>query len=347
MKRLENTSLRPFHTFAVDVHAKQIIEAHSKEDFVQIWHEQASEPKLILGEGSNILFYEDFAGTVILNRLKGITNIETDSHWLLHVAAGENWHQFILWCLEHEILGLENLALIPGVVGSAPIQNIGAYGKEFQMFCDYVDLLMLETGETKRLTKQECQFGYRESIFKHDLKDRAVVLAVGFKIAKDWQPNIEYGPLASLAEHIDLTDKVQAAKAILAKVCAVRQQKLPDPSQIGNAGSFFKNPVVTKAAALALKARYPEIPSYPVDDEQTKLAAGWLIEQAGLKGYQLGGAAVHDKQALVLINKANATAQDVVALAHVIMDTVLQKFAVELHPEVRLWGNTQELGWNR
>ena len=346
MKVLENTSLKPFHTFGVEVNAKQVIEAYDKEDFIQIWREQASEPKLILGEGSNMLFCQDFAGTVILNRLKGITKTATDSHWLLHVAGGENWHRFVSWCLDNDILGLENLALIPGLVGSAPIQNIGAYGTDFQMFCDYVEVLLLETGETKRLTKEQCQFGYRESIFKAELKDKAVVLAVGFKIAKDWQPHIEYGPLSSLANEIDFGDKTQGAKAIFARVCEVRQEKLPDPHQIGNAGSFFKNPVVPATLADSLLAQYPNMPSYPATSAYTKLAAGWLIEQCGLKGLQLGGAAVHGKQALVLVNKDNAKAEEVVALARLVIAKVQEKFGVELHPEVRLWGKTQEISWS-
>lgn len=345
MKILNQSSLKPFHTFSLDVQAKKIIEAHSKEDFLQIWKDYSDEPKLILGEGSNVLFCENYQGIVILNRLMGIKKNETNTHWHLHVAGGENWHELVIWTLEHGILGLENLALIPGLVGSSPIQNIGAYGSDLQEFCDYVDLLMLDTGETKRLTKDECEFGYRDSIFKNRLKDKAVILAVGFKFNKSWQPNLEYGPLKNLMDEMDFSDDKLAAKAIFERVCQVRQEKLPDPKIIGNAGSFFKNPVVTKSTVDALLATYPNMPNYPVDETQTKLAAGWLIEQAGLKGHQLGGAAVHQNQALVLINKQNAKSQDVVALANFIIETVQLKFGVSLTPEVRFFDKTKEISW--
>lgn len=338
MKILADTSLKPFHTFAIDVHAKKIIEAHDVKDFLQIFHQYANEPMLLVGEGSNLLFCEDFDGVVILNRLKGIKIKETDSAWLLHVAGGENWHDLVRWTLDNEMPGLENLALIPGLVGSAPIQNIGAYGVEFCEHCDYVDVLMLATGEIQRFSAAECEFGYRDSIFKRQLKNDAIIVAVGFSLPKLWKPVLGYGGLSGLVSDVSVT-----AKTVFNKICEIRREKLPDPNVVGNAGSFFKNPIVNKSLAESLKVAHDAMPWYVVNDTEVKLAAGWLIEHAGLKGRTFGGAAVHDKQALVLINQGTATSSDVIQLAQLVVDTVLMKFGVKLEHEVRFIGKTHEI----
>nr|WP_269449289.1 UDP-N-acetylmuramate dehydrogenase [Grimontia celer] len=337
MNILSTTSLKPFHTFGIDVQAKAIIEAQSAEDFIKIWRDRADEPKIVLGEGSNLLFCEDFDGIVILNRLKGIDVEETASHWHLHVAGGENWHHLVKWTVEQGMPGLENLALIPGLVGSAPIQNIGAYGVELNERCEYVDVLMLETGEVIRMGAGACEFGYRDSVFKRELKDKAIILAVGFQLSKAWKPVIGYGALGDLASKDDVS-----AKEVFDKVCEIRSEKLPDPNLLGNAGSFFKNPVVPKTQIKSLLADNEKIPSFEVSNSEVKLAAGWLIDQCGLKGKSVGGASVHDKQALVLVNSGGATASDVVTLAKEVVDTVQQRFGVLLEHEVRFMGATQE-----
>ncbi|WP_424409516.1 UDP-N-acetylmuramate dehydrogenase [Pasteurella sp. PK-2025] len=332
-------SLQPFHTFALPAQAEKIIEITSLAQLKQQWADcQAQQkPVLFLGQGSNVLFVEDFQGTVLINRLLGIEHQQDDEYHYLHVHAGENWHALVKWCLDQNIHGLENLALIPGCAGSAPIQNIGAYGVEFKDVCDYVDVLNLHTGEPFRLTHTQCQFGYRESIFKHEYAQGYVITAVGLKLSKNWQPVLKYGSLANLDQ------SAVTSQQVFEEVCAVRQSKLPDPAVLGNAGSFFKNPVIANAHFESMKDEYPTMPHFPQADGSVKLAAGWLIDQCGLKGYQIGGAAVHQQQALVLINTGTATGADVVELAHHVRQKVAQKFDVWLQPEVRFIGATGEV----
>ena len=324
------------NTFALDVCADNVVTATTILQLKQIWENNApNQPIMIIGEGSNTLFTTDFAGTIVVNRIKGITITENDTYWLLRVGAGEIWHDLVSQTVEKNIPGLENLALIPGCVGSAPIQNIGAYGVEFQKVADYVELLELATG--KIITVTDGQYGYRESIFKHQYDVGYAVIAVGIKLAKNWQPVLSYGELRNF------DPQTVTAKMIFDKVCEIRRSKLPDPKVLGNGGSFFKNPVVDKMVADKLLEIYPTMPIYPQVNNQVKLAAGWLIDQCGLKGYQIGGAAVHQQQALVLVNKNNATAQDVIALARYIKNTVYQKFSVHLSPEIRFIGATGEI----
>ncbi len=328
---IHDTSLKHLNTFSLEAQAAQIITATRSEHLTQAWHlaQKNHQPLLLLGEGSNVLFLENFAGIVAVNRLKGIEITQTDSEWLLHVGAGENWHQLVCFALDNNIAGLENLALIPGCVGSAPIQNIGAYGIELQSLCDYVDLLNLDSGEVLRLSAIDCLFGYRESIFKHAYREGFAIIAVGLRLAKQWQPKLTYGDLTRLDA------ATVTPRQIFESVCAMRRSKLPDPAKTGNAGSFYKNPIVDAQRVNALLAEYPTMPVYPQADGNVKLAAGWLVENAGLKGFNIGGAAVHQQQALVLINQHNATSQDVVALARHVRNRVAEKFAVWLDPEVR------------
>lgn len=332
-------SLVSFHTFGTPAQANAIIEFTTLEELQQAWQQakQNRQPVLFLGQGSNVLFVRDFKGTVLINRLMGIEHKQdTDFHYL-HVNAGENWHHLVEWSLTQGIYGLENLALIPGCAGSAPVQNIGAYGVEFKDVCDYVDVLDLTKGEQFRLSNAECHFGYRESIFKTKYKGDFIVTAVGLKLAKNWKPVLKYGSLS------DWDPSAVSAKQVFDEVCAVRRAKLPDPAEFGNAGSFFKNPVVTARQFQDLVAEYPTIPHYPQSEGFVKLAAGWLIDQCQLKGYQIGGAAVHEKQALVLINKGNATGSDVVELAHHVRQAVAAKFDIYLAPEVRFIGENGEI----
>lgn len=327
------------NTFALDVFAKDVVTVTSVEQLQEVWrNNQLKQPIMIIGEGSNTLFTCDFAGTVVVNRIKGITITETQNEWCLRVGAGEIWHEVVSQTISQNIPGLENLALIPGCVGSAPIQNIGAYGVEFQKVADYVELLELASG--KIITITDGHYGYRESIFKQQYSQGYAVIYVGIKLPKQWQPVLTYGELKNF------DPQMVTAQMVFDKVCEIRRSKLPDPKVLGNGGSFFKNPVVDKKIAEQLLEKYPTMPIYPQANNQVKLAAGWLIDQCGLKGYQIGGAAVHQQQALVLVNKHNATAQDVVALARYIRNTVLQQFSVNLSPEIRFIGSTGEINVN-
>ncbi|MTD39946.1 UDP-N-acetylmuramate dehydrogenase [Erwinia sp. CPCC 100877] len=333
------TSLKPFNTFGINAQATRIVQAKDEQQLLNAWQNAIAElqPVLILGEGSNVLFLEDFAGVVILNRIFGISVREERDAWHLHVGAGENWHRLVEYTLDHGMAGLENLALIPGCAGSAPIQNIGAYGVELKQVCDYVDCLELASGAHKRLLAEECRFGYRDSIFKHEYQHRYAITALGLRLPKQWQPVLSYGDLARLNPQ-DVTPR-----QVFEAVCHMRRSKLPDPARTGNAGSFFKNPVITRQQAVPLLAACPDAPHYPQADGTVKLAAGWLIDRCQLKGYQKGGAAVHRQQALVLINEDNATAQDVVALAHDVRQRVGEMFNVWLEPEVRFIGARGEV----
>lgn len=325
------------NTFKLPVYANDVITISSTEQVVDCYKQAVSQnlPILVLGEGSNTLFTEDFSGIIIINRIKTITVTEDDDYWFISVGAGENWHQLVSYLIDNNIPGLENLALIPGCVGSAPIQNIGAYGVEFEKFSNYVELVELKTGNIIRIT--DGQYGYRDSIFKSQYIKGYVVVRVGLKLNKQWQPILEYGELRNFNSH------TVTAKVIFDKVCEVRRSKLPDPNILGNAGSFFKNPVIDQAQYDELIKYYPNMPAYPQTNGQVKVAAGWLIDQCGLKGYQIGGAAVHDKQALVLVNKGKAIAQDVIDLAHLVINTVRQKFNINLSPEIRFMDKQGEI----
>ncbi|WP_312692857.1 UDP-N-acetylmuramate dehydrogenase [Kosakonia sp.] len=334
-----NHSLKPWNTFGIDRHAHHIIRAETPEQLLEAWQNavQNLQPVLILGEGSNVLFLEDFSGTVIINRIAGIDIREEAEAWYLHVGAGENWHNLVRFTLERGMPGLENLALIPGCAGSSPIQNIGAYGIELQHVCDYVDCVELSSGEHQRLPAKACRFGYRDSIFKHEYQNRYAITAVGLRLSKNWQPVLTYGDLTRL------DPATVTPRQVFDAVCHMRISKLPDPKVNGNAGSFFKNPVVTAEQAKTLLAAYPNAPHYPQADGTVKLAAGWLIDQCQLKGTAVGGAAIHHLQALVLINTGQATSQDVIKLAHLVRQRVGIKFDVWLEPEVRFIGRSGEV----
>lgn len=335
----EWSSLQPHHTFGLPAKARWINAVTQVSDLLSITRSSAYQglPFLVLGEGSNVLFTDDFDGVVILNQLKGIDIQEDDSAWHLHVAAGESWHELVTFTLEQGMAGMENLALIPGCCGSAPIQNIGAYGVEFEQLCAYVDVLQLSSGASQRLSKDECQFGYRDSIFKHQYQHDYVITAVGLRLPKQWKPVAHYGELAKLTG-----DKL-TPMAIFTMVCDMRKRKLPDPKQEGNAGSFFKNPLISASQAERLLVDFPHAPLYLQHSGEYKVAAGWLIDQCGLKGYQIGQARVHPHQALVLVNTGNACAHDVLCLAQHVRQSVFARFSVWLDPEVRFIGRSGEV----
>ena len=337
-----NSSLKAFNTFSIDAHTKTLFhftELQQLPELLALLKKVRAEnrPILILGAGSNVLFCEDFGGLVIKVELSGMEIIESDQSYHLNVAAGENWHQLVTDCIDKGINGLENLALIPGVVGAAPVQNIGAYGSEFKDFCESVEYVDLNTGEFRTLSAAACRFAYRDSIFKSKEMRNALITKVTLKLSKQWQAHSRH----VLLKNADAPETV-TAKQIYRSVCQIRSEKLPAPELLGNAGSFFKNPVVTKQQADDLLHLYPDMPHYPQTDGTVKLAAGWLIEQADLKGRAVGGAAVHQRQALVLINKNNASATDVIELAELVRATVEDKFKVSLEHEVRFIGKQGE-----
>lgn len=337
MQIYTQASLKPYHTFAIEQRCDVLVIVENVDDLVEVYQrpEWAALPKLLLGKGSNVLFTEYFRGVVIINRLLGRQAEEREDDYLLHVAGGEDWPELVQWSIEQGYPGLENLALIPGCAGSAPIQNIGAYGVEFKDVCEYVEVLDLNDFSRRRLTAEQCEFGYRDSVFKHALQGRVVIIGVGLRLTKSWQAQADYGPLQAIPE------QDRTAESIFDTVCRVRMEKLPDPEVNGNAGSFFKNPLITAEHLARLQADYPAIVAYPAG-EQFKVAAGWLIDQCGFKGVTQGGAQVHTNQALVLVNRDNATADDVLSLAARICREVYLRYQIRLEHEVRFMAAEQE-----
>ncbi|WP_281561749.1 UDP-N-acetylmuramate dehydrogenase [Thalassomonas sp. RHCl1] len=288
-----------------------------------------NQPFYVLGEGSNTLFVEDETPVIIRPAFKGIDVKEASDSYRVKVGAAENWHQLVLRCVEQGIYGLENLALIPGSVGAAPVQNIGAYGVEFADYCQEVEWFEFSSKSVKTLSRQDCQFGYRDSVFKGTLYNQGLIISVTLTFPKNWRAKLSYHGLDVLPEDVSAMD-------VMKQVIAIRESKLPDPKTLPNAGSFFKNPVVSAKQYRLLAQEYPDMPCYPQADQSIKLAAGWLIEQTGLKGFMLNGAAVHDKQALVLVNKACTSGKAISSLAKHVQTCVLGKFGIKLQPEVRL-----------
>lgn len=323
-------SLSTLNTFALSAKSTAYVAITAAEQLTP--ELLAGQPYLILGGGSNLLLAEDFNGLVLHNQIKGIERTERNNHYLLRVGAGENWHELVMYCGQQHIGGLENLALIPGLAGAAPVQNIGAYGVDFSDVCDYVDVVDLDNGERRRLDAGECEFGYRCSVFKH--QRRYFITHIGLKLHKEWQPRLGYGELNEWAK--SLTTAVMPQQ-IANQICQIRLKKLPDPAVLANAGSFFKNPVIAVDHAERLLERYPDMPCYPAGQGK-KLAAGWLIDQCGLKGFAIGDAQVHQRQALVLVNKGHATAGQLLQLAVEIRRQVKATFAVTLEPEVNIVG---------
>jgi len=327
--------LKDFNTMGVSSKASFFTDASSVlqlREAIKFAKERKLEI-LVLGGGSNILFKSDFDGLVIYNSLKGK---ELISKTALRVSGGENWHELVLFCVDNGLGGIENLSLIPGFVGAAPIQNIGAYGVELQDVFVSLEALMIESGKVQTFTKEECRFGYRDSIFKRDLKGKIIIVSVTLSLSKEGKVNTSYKALAENLSEKGITnpDIKDVSKAVI----EIRQSKLPDPKEIGNTGSFFKNPVISTERFNQLKSKYPGIPCYPITERQVKVPAGWLIEQAGWKGKRKGDAGVHDKQALVLVNHGNATGEEIWNLATEICLSISEKFDITLTPEVNVIG---------
>ena len=327
-------SLRNHNTFGVDAQAYAYVEVTSPEILarIRIDNRLSALSRLVLGGGSNIVLTRDFPGLVMHMGMKGIDIVaENDDFTFVRAAAGENWHAFVSWTLDHALGGLENLSLIPGSVGAAPIQNIGAYGAEAKDFIHALRVYDFDAGEIITLHNADCRFGYRDSIFKHALQDRVIILDVTFALPKKWQANVSYSELARKLETSGIC--TPSARDISTAVIAIRTDKLPHPSIIGNAGSFFKNPIVTIQQRDALRSAFPDLVSYKQPKSEYKLAAGWLIDQCGWKGRKLGAAGVYERQALVLVNLGGAAGIDIVRLAKAIQKDVFDRFGAQLEPE--------------
>ncbi|CAE6748485.1 UDP-N-acetylenolpyruvoylglucosamine reductase [Paraburkholderia domus] len=328
--------LKAHNTFGFDVRAQFACRIEREAQLMAAVRDPrtAGLPRLVLGGGSNVVLTGDFAGLVLLVALQGRRIVrEDDDAWYVEAAAGEPWHDFVAWTLAQGLPGLENLALIPGTVGAAPIQNIGAYGLEMCERFASLRAVELETGAVVELDANACRFGYRDSFFKREGRDRFVITSVTFRLPKTWQPRAGYADLARELAASGHTDAQPDAQAIFDAVVAVRRAKLPDPLQLGNAGSFFKNPVVEATQFEALKVQEPEVVAYPQPDGRVKLAAGWLIDRCGWKGRAMGAAGVHERQALVLVNRGGASGAEVLALARAVQRDVLTRFGVELEAE--------------
>lgn len=331
---MRDVSLRPFNTFGIDARAAALARIESAAGLRAILAdaELASMPRLVLGGGSNILLTRDFPGIALLAALRGIEITSEDAQCTyVRAAAGEDWHELVLWTLARSLGGLENLALIPGTVGAAPVQNIGAYGAELKDFFHSLDAFDFETGRTITLGKDECAFGYRDSVFKHALRDRTLILSVTFALPTRWRPNIDYADVGQELAARGISQP--SARDVCDAVVAIRRRKLTDPAVEGNAGSFFKNPTVTAAVRDALLQAHSGMPGYPQPDGSYRLAAGWLIDQCGWKGRSMGAAGVSSTQALVLVNRGGASGADILRLAHAIQADVRQRFGIELEPE--------------
>lgn len=333
----EGVSLKPYNTFGIEVWCSYFTEINSEVDFLELIKNDIykNNRKLIIGGGSNILFTKNFEGIVIKNNLKGISIVsETTENVIVSAMAGEIWHDFVIWCIDKHYSGLENLSLIPGCVGASPMQNIGAYGVEIKDVFYNLEALDIETGIRRIFNLEECKFGYRESIFKHELNNKFLITSVSFKLKKKLELNTSYGAIND--ELLKMGVVTPNIKDVSNAVINIRQSKLPDPKITGNAGSFFKNPEVSEENYLQLKQKYPNLVAYPLANGKYKLAAGWLIEQCGLKGFELNGAAVHDKQALVLINKNNCNGNSIYELSTYVLQKVFNTFGVTLEREVNI-----------
>lgn len=325
-------NLQALHTFGMSVQAQDYTAIKKVEELQTIL--PLSKPFLILGGGSNMLFTKDFEGLILHNQIKGI-EVEREEEDAIYIRAGggEVWHDLVLWCLEQGYGGIENLSLIPGSVGAAPIQNIGAYGVELKDVFHTLEAVGLATGQMQQFSLHQCAFGYRDSVFKQQYKGKYFITEVTLRLPKQPKLHVSYGAIQTQLEKNNTTP---SAKNISEAIIQIRQQKLPDPKYIGNAGSFFKNPIVDATQGAMLKASHPSIPMYPAGEGQVKLAAGWLIEQLGWKGYRQGDAGVHANQALVLVNHGQATGAELWQLAQKIQASVEEHFGIVLEPEVNV-----------
>lgn len=337
MQLQKNISLKGYNTFGIDVTAEYFLCVTESNHIPELLTDSSlPQEQHIIGGGSNILLTKNQSGLTLLNQTKGIELLKEDNnHVWLKVASGEVWHELVMYAIGHGWAGIENLALIPGTVGAAPMQNIGAYGIEAKGAIESVTAWHKEQKEFITLNNNDCQFGYRDSIFKHELKGKVFITHVVFKLNKQPTFHTEYGAIKAELENMQVNELT--IKAIAQAVINIRSSKLPDPKVMGNAGSFFKNPTIPAAQYEQLKQEHTQIPAYPVTDDTVKVPAGWLIEQCGFKGCTRGGTGVHEKQALVLVNRNNTTGKEVWDLSEEIVQTVHDKFDIMLEREVQIW----------
>ncbi|WP_281637455.1 UDP-N-acetylmuramate dehydrogenase [Flavobacterium marginilacus] len=336
MEILNNFSLKNYNTFGIEAKAEQFAAVHSLAELKSILEQNKNKKKFILGGGSNMLLTKNIEALVIHIDLKGKKIIKQDADFVwIEGQAGENWHQFVLWNIEQNFGGLENMSLIPGNVGTTPVQNIGAYGTEIKDTFISCEAIHIETQEIKTFTKEECNFGYRESIFKNEVKDQYIITSVVFKLTKqNHKINTSYGDiLAELAKN-NITSP--GLKDVSNAVIAIRKSKLPDPAELGNSGSFFKNPILLKSNFEPIHQKFPEMRFFDISETEVKVPAGWLIEQAGLKGKRFGDAGVHKNQALVLVNYGGATGQEILNVSKTVQETVFETFGIHIEAEVNI-----------
>ena len=331
-----NFSLKKYNTFGIDAKAKEFVAVHSVNELTSVLIENKSKSKFILGGGSNMLLTKDIDALVIHVDLKGKKVVKEDDDFVwVESQAGENWHEFVLWTIDQNLGGLENMSLIPGNVGTTPVQNIGAYGTEIKDTFVSCEAMKIDTQEMKTFSKDDCHFGYRESVFKHDVKDQYIITSVVFKLTKrNHKINTSYGDITKELEKQNVI--TPTLKDVSNAVIAIRQSKLPDPKELGNSGSFFKNPIILKSEYDKIHTLHPEMPHYVISETQVKVPAGWLIERAGFKGKRFGDAGIHKNQALVLVNYGNATGQEILNVSKDIQATVLKEFGIVIEAEVNV-----------
>lgn len=336
MEIIKNQSLKHYNTFGIDVKAREFVSIHSEEELREVLRENTGKRIFVLGGGSNMLLTKDVDALVVHIDIKGKEILsEDEDHAIIRAMAGETWHEFVLYTIGENLGGLENMSLIPGNVGTTPIQNIGAYGAEIKDTFVSCDAMNIHTQEMRTFTREECKFGYRESIFKNEEKGNYIILSVTFRLTRrNHKINTGYGDIQKkLAENGIVNPTL---KDVSDAVIAIRRSKLPDPKELGNSGSFFKNPIVPIAVYEKAKAAYPDIPHYPVSETEVKVPAGWLIEHAGFKGYREGDAGVHKNQALVLVNYGNASGADILALSRKVQQAIFDKYGIRIEAEVNV-----------
>lgn len=339
----QNKSLTSFNTFGIEARSNYFAEITSLDEFKELVVTPVFQhnEKLIIGGGSNLLFSKNFEGITIKNSIKGVTVVnESETEVIVKAHAGEVWHEFVLWCIERNYAGLENLSLIPGLVGAAPMQNIGAYGAEIKDCFHELEAIDIQSGELVKFKLHDCEFGYRESVFKNNLKGKYFITSVSFRLTKLDSPKaiysfkVDYGDIKNTLNEMKVYEL--SLQAVSDAVCKIRASKLPDPKILGNAGSFFKNPTISRELFEQLLLKYPVMPSYVQSDNRVKIPAGWLIEQCGWKGKVVGHTGSHKSQALVLVNYGHATGQEVWHLAMDIQQSVQDKFGITILPEVNV-----------
>ena len=331
-----NFSLKNHNTFGIEARATQFVAVHSVSELKSILEQNKSQKKFILGGGSNLLLTKDIDVMVIHIDLKGKKVVKENENFVwVESQAGENWHEFVLWTIDQNFGGLENMSLIPGNVGTTPVQNIGAYGTEIKDTFDSCEAMTIENQEMKSFTNEECHFGYRESIFKNEAKGQYIITSVIFKLTKcNHKINTSYGDITTELAKNNIT--IPTLKEVSNAVIAIRQSKLPDPKELGNSGSFFKNPILLKTDFEKIHLKFPEMKFYEISETEVKVPAGWLIEQTGFKGKRFGDAGIHKNQALVLVNYGNATGQEILDVSKNIQETILKTFGIRIEAEVNV-----------